>query len=196
MATERETAIEAALQEKGLNAPRLTPADIDAAIIGETFTILPSGKCMICELTPRNGFTVRGEAAVVSIENFNPEIGQRIAREDARKKIWPLEAYRLQQTLFEPPLRADAEAEGQAEATTAIVWQHEDAQFTSCIGGYKLIAHHPQPRVRLEPVIEWELRGGPGHLTTLAHGRTNSIAKACRAAEQAYRAALAKAEPR
>lgn len=92
-----EQEIEAAIQEKGLSAPRLTPAGIDSVIVGETYTELPSGKVMVCELTLANGFTVRGDAAVVSRENFNAEIGKRISRENARNKVWELEGYLLQE---------------------------------------------------------------------------------------------------
>lgn len=96
-----EKEVEKMLQEKGTNAPRLTPELIDSVIVGETFTVLPEGKCMICELTLKNGFTVRGEAAVVSKQNFNAEVGRRVSREDARNKIWRLEGYLLQQRLYE-----------------------------------------------------------------------------------------------
>ncbi len=92
-----ETEIENELQAKGLNAPRLSPALIDAVIVGETYTVLPSGKCMVCELTLRNGFTVRGESSVVSKANFNEDIGRTISRQNAREKIWALEAYLLQE---------------------------------------------------------------------------------------------------
>ncbi len=97
MSTEQD--IENAIQDKGLNAPRLTPESIDSVIVSETFTVLPSGKVMVCELTLRNGFTVRGEAATVSKANFNHEIGQRISRENARSKVWELEGYLLQDRL-------------------------------------------------------------------------------------------------
>jgi len=96
-----DQAIEQAIQDKGLNAPRLTPDSIDAVIVGETFTTLPSGKVMVCELTLRNGFTVRGEAATVSKANFDEEIGQHISRENARSKVWEMEGYLLQQQLSE-----------------------------------------------------------------------------------------------
>ena len=96
-----EQAIEQEIQAKGLTAPRLSPSDIDAAIVGETYTTLPSGKVMVCELTLRNGFTVRGEAATVSKANFNEEIGRKISRENARDKVWELEGYLLQQRLSE-----------------------------------------------------------------------------------------------
>ena len=92
-----EKATERIIQEKGLTAPRLTPADIEAKIIGKTFTKLLSGKCMICEITLANGFTVRGEAACVSPENFDQEIGQKVSLENAREKIWQLEGYLLQE---------------------------------------------------------------------------------------------------
>ena len=95
-----EQQIEKEIQDKGLNAPRLCPADIDAAIVSETFTVLPSGKAMVCELILRNGFSVRGESACVSKENFNEEIGRKISYEDARNKVWMLEGYALQERLF------------------------------------------------------------------------------------------------
>ncbi|MEC7119843.1 MAG: Gp49 family protein [Pseudomonadota bacterium] len=96
-----EKQIEQEIQAKGLTRPRLTPQDVDDAIKDETYTTLPSGKVMVCELTLQNGFTVRGEAAVVSKENFNEDIGRKISRENARNKIWELEGYLLQQRLHE-----------------------------------------------------------------------------------------------
>lgn len=95
-----EQEIEKEINEKGLNAPRLTPSMIDDVIISETFTTLPSRKAMVCELTLINGFTVRGESACVSKDNFDQEIGEKISRENARNKIWELEGYLLQQKVF------------------------------------------------------------------------------------------------
>lgn len=95
-----EIKLEQRIQELGLNAPRLKPEDIDAKIVSETYTILPSGKVMVCELTLENGYTVRGESAAVSKENFNVEIGKVVSRENARKQIWQLEGYLLQEKLY------------------------------------------------------------------------------------------------
>ena len=107
--------IEAEIQAKGLTAPRLTPADIHAVIVGETYTVLPSGKCLVCELTLRNGFTVRGESSAVSRANFDREIGEKISRQRAVDQIWPLEGYLLQERLA-----AKAAAErGQDDAVEA-----------------------------------------------------------------------------
>jgi hypothetical protein len=58
---------------------------------------------MICELTLANGFTVRGEAAVVSKANFDEEIGKDISRKNARNKVWELEGYLLQTFLSNVP---------------------------------------------------------------------------------------------
>ena len=96
-----EQEIEQEIQDKGLRAPRLTPADIDALIVNETFTIMPSGKAMVCELTLASGFTVRGESACISKTNFDEEIGQKISRENARNKVWELAGYYLQCQLAE-----------------------------------------------------------------------------------------------
>lgn len=52
-----------------------------------------------CVLVLRNGFTVTGESACASPENFDPEIGRKIARNNAKQKIWPLEGYVLKTNL-------------------------------------------------------------------------------------------------
>lgn len=96
-----EKELEQELQDKNLNAPRLNPKLIDSKIVSRTFTILPSGKSMICEILLKNGFSVRGESSVVSKENFNQEIGEKLSFEDARKKIWGFEAYLLQEKLHQ-----------------------------------------------------------------------------------------------
>lgn len=96
-----EAAIEKEIQDKGLNAPRLTPLDIDKAIIGETYTNLPNGRSVVCQLTLANEFTVEGISSCVSVENFNQEIGNKIAKENAREEIWKLEGYLLKQRLYE-----------------------------------------------------------------------------------------------
>jgi hypothetical protein len=67
--------MEAKIVERGLEAPRLKPGDILKKVKGVTFTRLPSGKTLICEITLENGFTVRGEGNCVSPENFNLQIG-------------------------------------------------------------------------------------------------------------------------
>ena len=94
-----EAAIEAELKTKGLNAPRLTPADIDAVIVGEDYHVFPGTTMTVCALKLRNGFVVVGESAAASPENFDEAIGRRIARENARNRIWALEDYVLRERL-------------------------------------------------------------------------------------------------
>lgn len=94
-----EIAIEAEIQANGLNAPRLTPALIDAVIVGEDYHVFPGTALAVCCLKLRNGFTVTGESAAASPENFDVEIGRKIARENARQKIWALEGYALRERL-------------------------------------------------------------------------------------------------
>lgn len=95
-----EAQLDNLIRSKGLNAPRLSPKDIDATISHVTYTVLPSGKVMVCEIILRNGYSVRGEAATVSKENFDEDIGKEISFKNAREKIWQLEGYLLQEMLF------------------------------------------------------------------------------------------------
>ena len=96
-----EQTIEKEIQDKGLNAPRLTPELVDAAIAGEQYHVFEGTTLTVCCLTLRNGFTVTGESAAASPENFDAEIGRKIARQNAREKIWALEGYLLKQRLSE-----------------------------------------------------------------------------------------------
>ena len=126
--------LEQEIQAKGLTAPRVTPADIEANIASESYftagegvigafvagefgahggdtvavrrdiaspeALKPSLNLLtFCVLVLRNGFTVTGESACASPENFNAEIGRSIARENAVQKIWPLMGYELRTKL-------------------------------------------------------------------------------------------------
>lgn len=99
MANHDEQAIEKEIQSKGLNAPRLNPAHIDAQIAEEAFYVFPGTALTVCALTLRNGFHVVGESAAASPANFDAEIGRKIARDNARSKIWALEGYLLRSKL-------------------------------------------------------------------------------------------------
>lgn len=130
-----DQAIEQEIQAKGLTAPRITPADLQANIASEHYftagegvigafaagelrkntgdATVPSGAAhpdllkpslnllTFCVLVLRNGFTVTGESACASPENFNAEIGRKIARDSAVQKVWPLMGYALKQQLHE-----------------------------------------------------------------------------------------------
>lgn len=92
--------IEQMIQEKRLNAPRVTLERIEQVIAKEEYFRL-TGTLTVCVLTLANGFTVTGESACASPENFNEEIGNKIARENAKQKIWALEGYLLRQRLHD-----------------------------------------------------------------------------------------------
>ena len=98
-----DNAVEESLQAKGLNAPRLTPALIDAAIKAEAYYVFPGTLLTVCCLTLQNGFNVVGESASVSVNNFDAEIGRKVSRAKARDKIWALEGYLLKQYLSTLP---------------------------------------------------------------------------------------------
>lgn len=95
-----EQDIEQEIQAKGLTKPRLTPEAINASIVSEAYYVFPGTTLTICCLVLQNGFTVTGESACVSIDNFDEELGRKIARTNARDKIWQLEGYLLSQYLY------------------------------------------------------------------------------------------------
>jgi hypothetical protein len=110
-----DQAIEQEIIAKGKTAPRITPADIEANIRYETYFTAAEGAMQsdgdpgdealelltFCVLVLGNGFTVTGESACASPENFDKEIGQKIARQNAVAKIWPLMGYELKSILNE-----------------------------------------------------------------------------------------------
>lgn len=78
----------------------VTEESIKAKIRGATWTFLPSHKSCVCEITMKNGFTVRGESAIVDERYFDPDVAKKISYEDAFRKIWALEGYLLQEMLY------------------------------------------------------------------------------------------------
>lgn len=59
-----------------------------------------------CVLVLRNGFTVTGESACASAENFDAEMGRKIARANAINKCWPLMGYALKQEMHNQQVAA------------------------------------------------------------------------------------------
>lgn len=92
--------VESEIVAKGLTAPRVTPQQIDAVCHKPAqFHVFPGTMLTVCCLELANGFAVTGESACASPENFNAELGERIAYAKAKEKVWALEAYLLRQKL-------------------------------------------------------------------------------------------------
>lgn len=118
-----DNAIEQEIQAKGKTAARVTPADLQTNIVGVYYFTAANGVqdafheqdeltrltgahdalklLTFCVLVLKNGFTVTGESACASPENFDAEIGRKIARQNAEQKIWPLMGYELRSRLAE-----------------------------------------------------------------------------------------------
>lgn len=91
--------IEQEIQAKGLTAPRVTPQRIEEVQVAGQYYVFPGTTVTVCCLTLRNGFTVVGESACASPENFDEELGRKIALKNAQDKIWALEGYALRERL-------------------------------------------------------------------------------------------------
>lgn len=95
----QDNEVECLINSKNLNAPRVTPDSIKAKIVKEEFFKL-TDVLTVCVVTLENGFTVTGESACASPENFAAEIGNGIALKNAIDKIWLLEGYLLKEELY------------------------------------------------------------------------------------------------
>jgi hypothetical protein len=78
----------------------LTNEKVDSLIVNKTFTTLPEGRSIVCELTLRNGYTVHGISSVANIENFNYELGCSTAYGKARNLIFELQTYALKEMFY------------------------------------------------------------------------------------------------
>ncbi len=59
----------------------------------------PVGTLTICVITTKDGFTFTGESACVDPANFNKEIGEKIAYDNAFEKMWLPYGFWLHKTL-------------------------------------------------------------------------------------------------
>lgn len=81
-------------------APRVSLADVMAAIQDEAYTVLQDGTTTISQLSMAGGrFSSVGKSSCVSKENFNPDIGRELAKKDAVGQIWPLLGFELARKL-------------------------------------------------------------------------------------------------
>lgn len=98
------------LAARGAAAPRVSLADIEAAIAAEYTTTLdrafegspihPSLEVITVHvIVMQNGFVVIGKSAPASPENFDPGKGYTFARADALNQLWPLMGYALKDRL-------------------------------------------------------------------------------------------------
>ena len=86
-------------QEK-IGGKRVTLNALKANIAKEEFHVFPGSRLTVCVLTLLNGFMVTGESACADPAMFNEEIVQKIARENAERKIWPLMGYALKEEMM------------------------------------------------------------------------------------------------
>lgn len=75
-------------------APRVTKEYMESRIVNREFFKIGETVTM-CHLTLDNGYSVRGESACVRPENYNKEIGERIAYDNAFDELWPLFGFLL-----------------------------------------------------------------------------------------------------
>ena len=86
-------------QEK-IGGKRVTLDALKANIAKEDYIHYGGSELTICVLTLLNGYTVTGQSGCADPAMYDREIGDRLAKEDAMKKIWPLMGYALRQEVY------------------------------------------------------------------------------------------------
>jgi len=93
--------IEQYIIDNDLNAPRLTPEDIQNQVKKVQYHHFPDTNVVVCAVTVTNDYTVLGDSSCVSNANFDVKLGKEIALKNAIEEIWGIEGYRLKQYLYE-----------------------------------------------------------------------------------------------
>ncbi len=114
------------VQALKLSGERVTRRMVNATITS-TMYLNPVGSLTICVLSLQNGFTVTGESACASPEDYNKAIGERIAREDAYRKIRMLEGYALRERLHNRDRHKQAKAQSAINSLIASSEQANDS---------------------------------------------------------------------
>jgi len=96
----RDNEIETLMVRKGLTAPRITQTDINNSIKDVQYYRFPGTTTTVCLVTLHNGFSVTGESACASSENFDEEIGKGAALAQAKNKLWSYLGYSLVDKLY------------------------------------------------------------------------------------------------
>ena len=91
---------------ENMKFPRVTKEQIEGRIDKITFFILPDTTTTICNMTLDNGYSVRGESACMDKRNFNMAIGEKLAHDDAFRKMWALFGFMLAENTHNAKLRA------------------------------------------------------------------------------------------
>lgn len=118
-------------QEK-IGGKRVTLDALKANIAKEDYHVFPGSQLTVCVLTLLNGFTVTGESACADPAMFNAEIGRKIARENAERKIWPLMGYALKEEMMKEIASSDFRERVKAEARQL---QQNIAKLDAFMGG-------------------------------------------------------------
>jgi hypothetical protein len=75
-------------------AERVTPEYMKSRITDTKFTRL-TDTVTHCRITLDNGYGVSAESACVNVANYNQEIGEKIAYDNAFRQLWPLFGFLL-----------------------------------------------------------------------------------------------------
>ena len=117
---------------------KITPEHVNSCIEHSQFHRFKGTTTTICCITLKNGHTVVGQSAFADPEEFNSELGQQLAYNDARGKIYALEAYLLSETMFHDRRVTNAELEFNERSTNVQPDELELPETNFCFNAEEL----------------------------------------------------------
>lgn len=85
-----------------MTLPKVTEESMKARIQNVEF--IRHGILTICIITMENGFMVNGQSAPASAGNYDRDVGDTYAYNNAFKQLWVLEGYLLRERLYQNSL--------------------------------------------------------------------------------------------
>lgn len=79
---------------------RVTSQALEAMFRDVAYEIRPDGRTTVCEITFKNGFTLRGESSAACVENFRRDLGEQYALKEAMDKAWGYAGFLLMEDRY------------------------------------------------------------------------------------------------
>jgi hypothetical protein len=94
---------------RSIEIPRVTEEDVLRKVVSRTFTTLPGGRAVVCEITMENGHLAHGDSKLSTDSMDSLQAARTNALTNAIKAVWSYEVYLMRETLYREALAKRAE---------------------------------------------------------------------------------------
>lgn len=83
---------------------KLNKSAVLEMILSVSFTRLPAGSAIVCELVLKNRHVVHGISSVIDLANFDEQRGKEISYRNAVSKVYDLLTYQVHEWMYDGTL--------------------------------------------------------------------------------------------